>query len=48
MLAMLRRYAALILASGLTVLIGWIPSALNPADQASRKYVKRRRQRPDE
>jgi hypothetical protein len=30
MLAMLRRYAALILASGLTVLIGWIPSALNP------------------
>jgi hypothetical protein len=48
MLALLRRYAALLLASGLTVLTGWIPSALNPADQASRKYVKRCRQWPDE
>jgi hypothetical protein len=46
MLALLRRYAALILASGLTVLTGWIPSALNPADNASRKYVKRCRYDP--
>jgi hypothetical protein len=47
MLALLRRFAALVLASGLTVLTGWIPSALNPADNASRKYVKRCRLRPN-
>jgi hypothetical protein len=47
MLALLRRFAALILASGLTVLTGWIPSALNPADNASRKCVKRCRHRPN-
>jgi hypothetical protein len=48
MLALLRRFAALILASGVSVLTGWIPSALNPADHASRKYVKRRRSRPND
>ena len=42
MLALLRRYAALTLASRASVLTGWVPSALNPADQASRKYLKRR------
>ena len=48
MLAHLRRFAALTLASGLTVLTGWIPSALNPADEASRQYAKRCRPWPDE
>ena len=41
MLALLRRFAALTLASGLSVLTGWVPSTLNPADKASRKYAKR-------
>jgi hypothetical protein len=48
MLALLRRFAALTLASGVSLLTGWVPSALNPADQASRKYVKRCRSRPND
>jgi hypothetical protein len=48
MLALLRRFAALTLASGVSVLTGWVPSALNPADHASRKYVKRRLSRPND
>lgn len=38
-LSLLRRYAALLLAGGLTVLPAWVPSALNPADNASRKFA---------
>jgi hypothetical protein len=41
MLALLRRFAALALAGGVSVLTGWVPSILNPADHASRKYGKR-------
>jgi hypothetical protein len=38
-LSLLRRYAALLLGGGLTVLPAWVPSALNPADDASRRLV---------
>ena len=48
MLALLRRFAALTLASGVSVLTGWVPSTLNPADHASRKCLKRRRSRPND
>jgi hypothetical protein len=48
MLALLRRVAALTLASGVSVLTGWVPSTLNPADHASRKCLKRRRSRPND
>jgi hypothetical protein len=37
-LSILRRYSAHLLAGGLAVLPAWVPSALNPADDASRKY----------
>ena len=37
-LSLLRRYSALVLAGDVAVLTGWVPSALNPADDASRKY----------
>lgn len=36
LLSLYRRYAALVLASGLSVLPIWVPSASNPADAASR------------
>ena len=48
MLALLRRFTALTLASGISVLTGWVPSAINPADHASRKYVKRCRSSPND
>jgi hypothetical protein len=48
MLALLRRFAALTLASGVSVLTGWVPSVLNPADHASRKCLKRCRSRPND
>jgi hypothetical protein len=38
LLSLLRRYSALVLAGDVAVLSGWVPSALNPADDASRKY----------
>ena len=38
MLTLLRRYAALLLAGDVCVLTAWVPSALNPADAASREY----------
>jgi hypothetical protein len=38
LLSLLRRYSALVLAGDVVVLTGWVPSALNPADDASRKY----------
>lgn len=40
MLTLLRRYAAFLLAADITVLSGWVPSELNPADSASRKYMR--------
>ena len=36
LLVILRKISALLLASGITLLTGWLPSAVNPADQASR------------
>jgi len=38
LLTLLRRFSAYILAGDVTVLTGWVPSALNPADSPSRKY----------
>jgi hypothetical protein len=40
MLSLLRRFSSLVLASGVTVLPVWVPSALNPADSASRKPMQ--------
>ena len=36
LLLILRKISALLLAGGLTLLPGWLPSALNPADAPSR------------
>ena len=36
LLVILRKISALLLASGMTLLTGWLPSAVNPADEPSR------------
>lgn len=38
LLVILRKISALLLASGVSLLTGWLPSAVNPADQPSRLF----------
>ena len=38
LLLALRKAQALVLAGGITLMIGWVPSILNPADEPSRRY----------
>jgi peptidoglycan/LPS O-acetylase OafA/YrhL len=39
LLLLLRRVNALLLASGMLLLPGWLPSEINPADAPSRAYI---------
>jgi hypothetical protein len=39
LLLILRQIAALLLASGLSLCVGWLPSEINPADKPSRLCV---------
>lgn len=39
LLLILRKLSALLLACGLTLMLGWLPSAVNPADAPSRLFV---------
>ena len=44
LLLVLRRISALLLASGVGLLVGWLPSAVNPADEPSRRRITTQRQ----
>ena len=39
LLLILRKISALLLAGGLSLLCGWVPSAINPADEPSRRRI---------
>ena len=45
-LTVLRKVAALLLVSGVSLLPGWVPSSVNPADEASRRVVEGEPPRP--